>query len=672
MSKPYLFSKSQVTLNALKNPVRFSNAVRIVTPQPDGKILVGGDFLDWGNIASRNYLIRLNSDGTLDVTFTANASDGGKFSSLVNTIAIQSDGKILVGGDFNNYSIAGRNNLIRLNSDGTVDNAFCINATDGNKFLSSVNTITIQPDGKILVGGAFTNYNFIPGRSRLIRLNSDGTLDTTFTDNASNNAGANKFSSSVFAIAIQSDGKILVGGIFTSYNGTINRNRVIRLNSDGTTDTAFCVNASDGAKFSSSVSAITIQPDGKILVGGAFSNYAGTVGRNTLIRLNSTGTLDAAFCVNASDGAKFGGTINTIAIQSDGKILLGGTFVNYAGTVGRNRLIRLNLDGTTDNAFCTSASDGSKFINVIVSVSIQSDGTILVGGFFTDYAGFIGRSRLIKLNLDGTTDSSFCRKASDGPQINNDVSVIEVSLDGKILVGGAFTNYANVVSRNYLIRLNSDGTIDAAFCGNASDGNKFLSSVGAITIQPDGKILVGGAFINYNGTAGRSRLIRLNSDGTLDTAFCVNASDGSKFNNTVNNIAIQLDGKVLAGGIFTNYNGTASRDRLIRLNSDGTLDTVFCVNASDGSKFNNTVQVIAIQSGNKILVGGIFTNYNGTTGINNLIQLNNDGTLNSSVNNYFTNGSGSVNYVKVTPYETFFANNSQFRFAYFDRNFDVI
>ena len=114
------------------------------------------------------------------ISFIMKATDGGKFSSLLRSVNLQSDGKILVGGDFVSYSgVTGRDNLIRLNSDGTLDTSFCANATDGSKFTGWVSVIEVQSDGKILVGGNFTNYAGVTGRNRLVRLNSDGTVDKT-------------------------------------------------------------------------------------------------------------------------------------------------------------------------------------------------------------------------------------------------------------------------------------------------------------------------------------------------------------------------------------------------------------------------------------------------------------------------------------------------------------
>jgi uncharacterized delta-60 repeat protein len=383
---------------------------------------------------------------------------------------------------------------------------FLDSATNKEKFTQEVRSVAVQSDGKILVGGSFTDYEE-DSRDRLVRLNSDGTLDTAFVNNA---VDGNKFSSTVISMAVQSDGKIIVGGNFFGYGYTSGRNRLIRLNSDGTLDTAFANNAVDGSKFNDNVFSTAVQSDGKILVGGGFSNYGGFSGRNRLIRLNSDGTLDTAFANNAVDGkfASNTGNIASIAVQSDGKILVGGYFTNYGGFSGRNRLIRLNSDGTLDTAFVNNAVDGNKISSGVQSLAVQSDGKILVGG-----------SQLGRLNSDGTRDLAF-----DSTLLNIDngsVESIAVQSDGKILVGGTFTNYEED-SRDRLVRLNSDGTIDIDFAINASDYSKFTDAIRSVAVQSDGKILVGGSFTDYGGIIGCNRFVRLNADGTTLRVFDVN------------------------------------------------------------------------------------------------------------------------------------------------------
>jgi uncharacterized delta-60 repeat protein len=332
------------------------------------KILVGGSFTSY-NGTTQNYMTRLNSDGTRDISFTI----GTAFNLGVSAIAIQPDGKILVGGAFTSYNGTGQNRITRLNSDGTRDTGF----TTGSGFNNDVNAIVIQSDGKILVGGRFTSYNGATLQNRIIRLNSNGTRDTSF-------AIGSGFEDAVRRIVIQSDGKIIVGGYFTSYNGRF-QNYITRLNSDGTRDTGFSI----GSGFDGWVYAIAIQPDDKILVGGEFYDYDGNYA-GSITRLNSDGTL-------AMDFDPYGFStppVNTIAIQPDGKILIG----DNAG----NAVARLNTDGTQDVGFPLPGISGL----AINTIAVQSGGKILVGGDFTSYDA-IAQNYITRLNSNGNVDTSF-------------------------------------------------------------------------------------------------------------------------------------------------------------------------------------------------------------------------------------------------------------------------
>ena len=242
---------------------------------------------------------------------------------------------------------------------------------------NSVEAIAVQSDGKILIGGQFSTYAGT-ARQYVARLNSDGSLDTTFNSSS----GANN---SVYAIAVQSDGKILIGGDFTAYAGKT-RQRIARLNSNGSLDTTF--NSSSGAN--GGVYAIAVQSDGKILIGGEFTAYAGTT-RQGIARLNSNGSLDTTF--DSSSGVDY--VVIAIAVQSDGKILIGGQFSTYAGTT-RQSVARLNSNGSLDTTF--DSSSGAN--NAVVAIAVQSDGKILIGGWFTAYAGVSVRY-LAQIKSDG-------------------------------------------------------------------------------------------------------------------------------------------------------------------------------------------------------------------------------------------------------------------------------
>ena len=407
-------------------------AVHIVAVQPDGKLLLGGDFTEVAG-QTRNRLARLNVDGTLDAAFDPNPSNS--FGTRVSAIAVQTDGKILVGGDFTNIGGLPIARIARLNADGTVDPTF--NATPDH----AVTQLIVQPDGKILAGGAFTN---VGGQlhQKIVRLHADGTVDGSFNAQV---GGA----FAPWGIALQADGKVLVVGLFTTVNGQP-RSNVVRLHPDGSVDEDFDPGANQR------VSSVVVQPDGKIVLGGDFTWIAGRW-HNRLARFNQDGTFDDSFVPGPNNG------VNALALQPDGKIVVGGSFGTMAGQTS-NRLARLNADGTLDASFGNPGAN-----DVPLSVAVQTDGQIVLGGDFTEVAGQT-RNRLARLNVDGTLDAAFDSGA------NGAVQTVVVQADGKVLVGGDFTTLGGQ-PRNRLGRV---GGADAAWqtleVATGGDGLRWLRS----------------------------------------------------------------------------------------------------------------------------------------------------------------------------------------------------
>jgi uncharacterized delta-60 repeat protein len=367
-----------------------------------------------GSVSSLPVSLTINA-ATTDADFYPGADDS------VLSMALQADGKILVGGWFDTLGGQPRDGIGRLNPDGTLDSAF--NPGAGASY-PGVSSLAVQADGKILVGGYFTTLGGQP-RNNLGRLNPDGTVDSTF------NSGANY---TVSSLAVQADGKILVGGDFFELGGQP-RNSLGRLNPDGTLDPTF----NPGAD--SYVYCLALQAEGKILVGG----YIDTLGGqpcNYLGRLNADGTLDSTFNPGAND------EVYSLAVQADGKILVGGYF-SMLGGQPRKALGRLNPDGTVDSAFNPGADAGEEDWPSVSSLALQADGKILVGGYFTTLGGQ-PRNNLGRLNPDGTLDSTF------NPGAGYYVHSLAVQADGKILVGGYFTTLGGQ-PRNYLGRLNNTG-----------------------------------------------------------------------------------------------------------------------------------------------------------------------------------------------------------------------
>ena len=338
----------------------------------------------------------------------------------------------------------------------------------------------------------------------------------------------------VFSVAAQADGKVLIGGLFTSYNGTA-RSRIARLNADGSLDTGF----NPGSGPNSSVFSVAVQADGKILISGFFTQYNGT-DRSYIARLNADGSLDTSF----NPGSGPDRSVESVVVQADGKVLIGGEFTYYNGT-DRSYIARLNADGSLDTSF----NPGSGVNAQVYSVVAQADGKVLIGGIFTSYNG-TARSYIARLNADGSLDTGF----NPGSGANSRVRRVVAQADGKVLIGGDFTQY-NGTARSRIARLNADGSLDTGFDPGSGADNTVIS----VAAQADGKVLIGGNFIQYNGTA-INRIARLNTDGSLDTGF----DPGSGANSRVYSVVAQADGKVLIGGEFTSYNGTA-RSGIARL-----------------------------------------------------------------------------------------------------------
>jgi uncharacterized delta-60 repeat protein len=221
------------------------------------------------------------------------------------------------------------------------------------------------------VGGSFNKVNGTT-RGNLARLNSNGSLDTSFLATGS---GAN---SVVRSMLVQSNGQVIIVGDFTAYNGT-NQGSIARLNSDGSLDTTF--NSGSGATqgFPTQVETVAQQADGKLLIGGRFGLYAG-IGAENLARLNADGSADTNFHTASFDGQ--GIHIFAIAPQPDGKVLIGGEFVEVHG-IGRSYFARLNSDGSLDNTFNPGYGAWSPLYPYVYSIVLQPDGEIVLGGGFT-------------------------------------------------------------------------------------------------------------------------------------------------------------------------------------------------------------------------------------------------------------------------------------------------
>ncbi len=564
-----------------------AGSVRASAVQADGKLIAAGFFKTVNGSRHAN-IVRFNADNTIDETFTA-ATNGTIFA-----MTFQADGKILIAGVFTTVNGTNRNSLARLNADGTLDTTF--NA--GNGADSIIYDIAVQADGKIFLGGSFLGVNgyFSPN---IVRLNADGSADTTFSSRIPP-PFTTSIPSIVYSLALQTDGRVVAGGLIASqFNQTFKS--IYRFNPDGTYDTSF-----DSGSISSNLYKVVIQPDGKFVIGGFFQTI-NSVSRRYIARLNNDGSLDTTF----DPGTNATSPVTAIALKPDGKIL-------FSGITNANGLVKqLNGNGTLDIAYTTN--DFSPRVNTL---TLTPNGKVFVGSSLIASFNLASNAAFL-FNANGSQDTTF----SFHPTAEASVSTIAVQPDGKILVGGSF-NIINGTSRNGIARLNADGTLDTSFvlCNGCSViSTSSATQINTILLQPDGKILVGGSNIatTSGSTFTSSSLVRLNQDGSIDNTF---SFADSLRNNLVNTIALRADGKILVSyftiGISRQVEGAVSR-----INADGTLDTTF------NFGLTAVIESIAFLPNGQILAGGSFSFgfINSGTGERDfyygLVRLTEDGAL---------------------------------------------
>jgi uncharacterized delta-60 repeat protein len=578
--------------------------------QPNGKILVGGYFTMF-NSSSRSYLVRLNIDGSLDYTFQT----GSGLNDGVQDIVIQSDGKILVSGEFTLCNGISRNRVVRLNQDGSMDASF----NPGTGANAGVENITLLSNGKIVIGGAFTSFNSI-AINRLARLNTNGTLDQTFAIGS----GANAL---VYTTVEQPDGKLLVGGSFSTFNGQ-SRSSLVRLLQNGAIDTSFNLPV-DYVNF---IRSVTLQPDGKVIAAGYLNlNSIFIFHYYSIGRFEANGSRDTSFKVSVNPNFP----ILTVEVVSNGKVLIGGAFDRFNLFITRNRIALLQHNGSLDLTFNTSTGANE----VVFSSLIQPDGKILLVGSFLVFNDVIV-NRIVRLQPDGTIDTSF----NTGTGANEGIVAVALSANGKIVVCGNFTQF-NGVSRVRIARLHPDGELDTSF----NPGSSSNYEINNVVIQPDEKVVVAGNFNIFAGV-GRSRIARLNSNGTLDLTFNPGIGPSGSSNPFIRSIYLLSNGKLIVSGGFNQFNSIPRR-LIARLNSDGSLDGSF--NARLLDDFATFASVRAIQSDEKILITGNISFTNSATQ-HSIVRLNVNGDLDTTFYPFIPNF-GSTSHLLIQADGSIFA-----------------
>ncbi|MBS0657705.1 MAG: choice-of-anchor D domain-containing protein [Verrucomicrobia bacterium] len=322
----------------------------------DGRILVFGPVLTNATGATLQRQLMLQTDGATDTSYSPILTTGG--AQLAATTALmQPDGKILLGGAFDSVSGLPRLCVVRLNPDFSVDPSFVppvIAASPG------VGSLAVQADGKVIIVGLFTSVDG-QARTRIARLNADGSLDAGFNPVFVRTGAAPTIST----VEVQDDGKILVGGTFASVNGEPRAN-FVRLNPDGSNDPLTLDTNANVAVF-------LVQPNGRFIMGGSFASVRGQPYAQS-VRVLPDGSLDPTYTPTPLPGVT---STRILAQQTDGKILLGG---NGISGVGPGTWGRLNADGTLDSTFTYNPELRQTF-GGLASLVLQPDGGVLLGRF---------------------------------------------------------------------------------------------------------------------------------------------------------------------------------------------------------------------------------------------------------------------------------------------------
>ena len=646
-----------------------------VVALPDGKTLVIGEFGAEGAPDFRR-VVKFNADGTRDEAFSAEAV---VTDSIVRVAKIQADGKILIGGDFTSIGGQTYGGIARLNADGTLDPDF--NPGAGIEGAApELYVIAVQPDGKILLGGAFDTYRGVAS-SKLVRINPDGSIDDSF-DLGGGIAPEDPETepSWISAILVQPDGKILVSGRFVTVDGE-DRINIARLDADGSVDPTF--QAGGGTvNPDSSVEAMARQADGKILVGGDFFEIEGVL-RHGIARLDADGSLDVSFDPGEgvvredADGNEYPGLVNRIFVDSEGKILLTGGF-RTVDEFTRPGIGRLLSNGRIDPSFGpywgTTYRDDAGYVEFrfVNAAAVRADGKIVVGAVFESNDGSVywSLSRLLAQNSlagsvevsvmysyvpesDETAEVAVIRRGPSDRPIEVDYAITGLTAaDGLDFTGGTGRlEFAELQTESFVsiplladdlveedetfeVRLTGATTgvslgdpprgivtlVDSLRSGNPDfsltpvymsvrNSSVALPPVSDFAIQEDGKVLVSG-FFTFFGDGEEifdgPGLFRLEADGTLDETFDPQPV-GDEIVVEFTQIGVLPDGDLVGG-----------RRLLRKLDDQGGIDDSFVVDTS-------FVNSLAPLPDGRLLVANFFTDPNSGEELNEVFRVQSDG-----------------------------------------------
>jgi uncharacterized delta-60 repeat protein len=640
-----------------------------IVPLADGKMYVSGFFSSFRGVARRG-LVRLLPDGNIDSSFalvplSSNANFDSATTLQTNRPVVQPDGKLLLVGNFRRIgSTPFPLGVARVNPDGSVDTTF---QPGGFSREAQIREPVVQPDGKVVLGGRFRVgadfdanatggvYSNLP----LIRLNSNGTLDESY-GYFRTGPGESFF---VRSLALQGE------KIVASDQG---HDTLFRFNVDGTLDTSFrqpVLLIDRKRELLVAPVIVTVQPDSRILLTGTFTDVdneggAGTDGfRFGLARFHPDGALDAS--LTTPQRTAFRAYPDSFARLPDGRTLVGFSATGFSGAGAvPHKFGRLQRDGSLDTSFdpIGNSAAGGPF-----TPEFYADGFRLFPDAKIFLYGFRGLSTPVftygRLLADGSEDAGFTPDPAITSQFaSSGFQDAYPQPDGTTLVSS--TSAQAIVYGDPIHRLKADGSRDSAFQLDAEFRSvlvqrhefeprliyQIMAGTRILARQPDGKVLF---------MFGGSRVVRLNADGSRDdtfallrlespvyresfpqiydpqTGYTLQPAEGVLEGDPITGVAIQPDGRIVVVGPFTAINQTPLPG-IARLNPDGTLDNSFAAGA--GPQWTGTtvtslnrpeVEAVARQADGKLLVVGTFEAFNDVPALG-IVSLNADGTVDTS------------------------------------------
>ncbi len=597
--------------------------ISTIKPLTDGKILLAGGFTQVNGVA-KNYLVRTLSDGSIDTSFQSGTGPNGALSGL----KVLANAQMLIWGNFSHYNGEPRNYLARLNPNGSLDTAFQFS-------LNNYRVVSLdeQADGKIValffhiqefayqvgrlhangtidlsfpIGSGITNYGYETGISikidgnqqiylcgrfkkyndvaikGLVRFHSDGSIDETFS-------ACTYHQNTLYDCCFFDNNDILTVGDFKYMQGR-SVNHICKFKTSGLLDTEF--NPSYGAN--EEVTTILPLSNNKALIAGNFDLYNHQIIPGISV-IDSNGNSDTSFVADLFQSNDMN-EVSLIAAKKNGGFLLGGMQNNQSMPTETPFLVQLHQDGTIDTSFHATLDPIGK-----PSVScFTSSGAIFLGLFNQT------NTILVKLNEHGTNDDAFLPNQF----FSGSVSKLLPLASGKIIAIGNFSHYQGT-TRNGIARINLDGSLDFAY----NPGGSLSGKVYTADILPNEQLIIGGRF-TYSGSQSIKDIARIQSNGPFDLSFETGTGLSGSYYASIRSITIQPDGKILFGGdLVQEFNGHYTGN-LGRLHPNGSVDVTF----NGGSGPNQRVNDLCLHSDGSLLIGGNFTAYN-DTGRNRIARI---------------------------------------------------